>query len=441
MNDINNTEKTPIYMDHASTTYPYDECIDIIKKDLEHSLFNWGNPSNTYALSESPKAIIKEAKTKIAKVINCDPSEIYFTSGASEGNAFVCSQARASCKGHAYCSPFEHHNYTERLKREHRAPSEDVNTIIVEDSYFPNMVKRISDYTGTSPLDAFKHPFHRLKEFFNYTKFLSEKNSFRYSIYSHMLVDNITGSIFNVKPLFAACHELGMLTACDCTQALGNLKIDVKDLGCDIAVFSGHKVHAPKGIGFMYISNRITYRIKPLIYGTQQKEFRGGTENVPYIDALGYAVEKAEDARIYKLRNGLMLKDQIIEYLEDFKYKYGVEYTVNEIPCNRCQASIASTISFSLPNIESEVIQSILSDNGIYIGTGSGCSDGSFDTDYIISKLAPKEFQRGTFRLSFDLHTTFEEVEEVMNGIFKNYIEITGINGGKYNGLEYDITE
>ena len=204
-----------IYLDNASTTYVYPECIDYASNIMRNL---WGNPSNIYSFGRNAKAIIDTAKDVLASCINAEPEEIFFTSGASEGNSWALAQ---TCN--FYVSPFEHHNYLDAN-----------NTTVISD-----------------------------KDVLSCNEFGPDVG------YAHMLVSNETGELFTRVPeYFKHVHKCGGLTICDCTQAFGNTEVDVKKLGCDFAIFSGHKFHAPKGIGFVYIKKEVQDSVVPIIYGT-----------------------------------------------------------------------------------------------------------------------------------------------------------------------------
>lgn len=359
-----------IYMDNASTTYVDLACVSIIDKVL---LESWGNPSNIYSFGRKAREIVENAKTIIAECINASPDEIFFTSGASEGNSWALDQ-----KFKIMISPFEHHNYLD-------AP----NTEILPD-------KDVMFYSG----------------------FGTDVG------YAHMLVSNETGELFNEVPkYFEYVHKRGGMTICDCTQAFGNVKVDVKELGCDFAIFSGHKFHAPKGVGFVYIKKEVQKKITPLIYGTQQNHKRGGTENVPYIAALAIAAQKASNNLEFKVQHSRKLMSTALTYLTTEARKQHIDFILTEDYIN---AFIPSTVSFCLKDVESEVIQSILSeDYSIFIGIGSGCSDGSMEANPTLKALGiPEEFIHGPIRLSFSEKNTQEEVKEVIDKILYVYKKV-----------------
>lgn len=358
-----------IYFDNASTTEVKEVYIKVIEDILRKF---YGNPSNLYRIGERSKNIIETARGRIANVLNCLPEEIFFTSGSSEGNAWALRQRKR-----ILCSAYEHHNIIN-----------NIDSIVVGEDYLEKSVEVKRNKTGFIGL-----------------------GNFRNFLYSHMLVNNETGEIFDVKKQFEFAHELEMITHCDMTQALGNVEFDFKNLGVDIATFSGHKFHCPKGIGFNYF-NKDTFTdeegrslIHPLIYGGGQ-EFgvRAGTENVPYIFVLSLAVEDAIKNYAKKLNHCYNLKKLYYNLLKDS----GVEY-IHVSPAN----SIESTASICIKNIESEIIMEMLSEKEIYIGTGSACNNGLMEVDSVLSAMdISKEYIHGLIRISFSLENTQEEVVE-----------------------------
>lgn len=357
-----------IYLDNASTSYTYKRVIQIIEQDLSNA---WANPSNIYDISKLSREIISTAKSTIANVIKCDPDEIFFTSGASEGNAWAIKQRQ-----YCLCSPFEHHNY-----------SANINTTEVTDKEFKNFLKDPS-------------------------RFVANKS------YAHILVSNETGELFDVAPLFELAHESGIFTICDCTQALGNIHIDIKAIGCDMAVFSGHKFHAPKGIGFCYIKKSVQKNIIPLIFGTQQGGLRGGTENIAFIHAMSVAAELSDSMVLAMHERSLSFKKTIKSELENA----GVDY----IETVKSSSQTNNIFSFCLKNVESEVIQQLLQDEGIYIGTASACNTGEMKNNKTLEVLGIKpEYIRGHIRISFNIINSESDIKIAISEIIKYYKELT----------------
>jgi cysteine desulfurase len=216
-----------------------------------------------------------------------------------------------------------------------------------------------------------------------------------------------------VKPLFNLAHEYGMFTLCDMTQCFGNMKINVKEYDADMCVFSGHKFHAPKGIGMVYINKDVQDRIVPLISGTQQNGKRAGTENIAYIHGLGLAAKKSCEEASEKA----ILSDKLQKYIIEKLDNSGIPYVINKGKNN-----IYSTLSIALKGVESEVLQMMLNDKDIYIGVGSGCNNGLFEDNATLKEMGvDPEYIRGPIRFSFSLKNTQNDVDKAVDELIKAY--------------------
>ena len=364
-----------IYFDHASTTYVNQNWID----DIAYILKNmWGNPSNIYEFGQTSHRIIQEAREKIANSLEVEPDEIYFTSGASEGNAWALIQ-----RGKCVCSQYEHHDITK-----------NPIAVVAGEDYLDGILKT-KDYLT------------KIVRYDNFT-------------YSHMYVNNITGEIFDVGKMCSKSHEVKMLFHSDMTQALGNAPIDLRGWNIDMATFSGHKIHTPKFVGFNYFNKKAfpnNKPIKPLIYGGgQESNLRAGTENVPYIHVLGEAVESAVKNMEFKQEYTKELKRLLIDKLSQTDVPFIIASPGN---------SINSTVAICFKDIESEVLSMMLSDDGIFIGTGSACTNGEKENDSTLEAMGiPKDYIRGLLRFSFDITNNALEIDYVVNKIAEHYKEL-----------------
>ena len=369
-----------IYLDNASTTYIYPEVKEAIISELDY----FGNPSNLYNIGYKQFEKVEIARRKIAKAINCNPEEIFFTSGSSEGNAWALAQGEK-----CLCSAYEHHNISNNPK-----------SIKIDEDYLDRCIQ--SNWNMQSYYENV------------YSKFCC----------SHMLVNNETGEIFNVNKFFEKAKYFKMFTHCDMTQALGNLKIDMsKYENIDMATFSGHKIHGPKGIGFCYINGKYLPRLKPMIYGgIQESGKRAGTENVPYIVGLGIAVEKAcSDAKL-KWIHCQDLRNRCLNILFESGLKENEDYVINEGAEN-----IPSTLNIAFKGIEGEVLMLAMQDRNIIVGTGSACNSGDMEPSEVLKEMrVPEDFIHGAIRLSFDLSNKLEDVDFAMRELIKTYKSLTG---------------
>lgn len=329
-----------IYLDNCSTT----KLSELVKKNIIENLDLFANPSSIYNIGIESKKMIEISRNKIANCINCEPSEIYFTSGASESNTWALQDK-------FYCENYEHHSIL-------------------------NNKNRVYDLKKSK-------------------------------IVSYMMVNNEVGFINDIKTIRKEFKDYQF--HCDATQAIGNIQIDVRDLDIDTMSFSGHKFHAPKGIGVLYVKNGI--KINPLIYGGKQElGIRGGTENLIGIFAIGVAIECACENIELKTKHCGVLKNRIVSNLKNKNLDFMIngENTINSI----------LNISFSGFESESLLLQLELKD--IYVSSGSACNSGSLNPSETLKFLnVPSEYINGTIRISFDLENTVEEVDIFCNELIK----------------------
>lgn len=331
-----------IYLDHCATT----KLSENVKNDILNNLDNFGNPSSIYSIGFKAKEIIENSRKKIAECINCRPSEIYFTSGASEANSWALQSP-------FFCLPYEHHS----ILNNH-------NSIVNNYKYY--------------------HYYHQ--QFFS----------------TNMLVNNEVGFINNLKEFRKKYPTHYFHT--DATQAIGNIDVDIQKLNVDTLSFSGHKFHAPKGIGVLYINSKSILYPEPIIYGGKQENgLRGGTENILGISAMGVAIEDAFNNISRKQKHCKMLKERLINNLNNAKLDYII---------NTPENSIDSILSISFRGIDSQVILTYLDTQGICISNGSACNSGTTEISETLQWLkVPQEYVYGTLRVSFDLENTIEEID------------------------------
>lgn len=360
------------YFDNASTT-PVDEKIQNL---IFETMKKFGNPSNNYLIGKEAKRMIEKAREQVASAIGAEPNEIYFTSGASESNSMAILQ-----REHCWCSPYEHHSIIYNKRVEIKTNLEESLLLLKKD--YENK-KIANDYSNNLMV-------------------------------SQMLVNNETGEIFNIKSIAELCDKMGILLHSDATQSIGKIRVNVKEEKIKILSLSGHKFYVPKGIGAIFIDKNIN-PIIPLIYGGgQERKVRGGTENVPYIVALGEGITQAVadiDKNYYHYLN---LKNIFLKKLKTYK---NIDW-INNSPDN---SSIPSILNISFKNIEGEILASLLNDEKIYVGTGSACSTGNFEPSHVLKAMkVPDDYISGAIRISFGKENTEEEVIQLAEKIFEKY--------------------
>ena len=323
-----------IYFDNAATTPVLPCAWDAMKAAPE------GNPSSIHAAGREAKAALENARAAIARCVNCNPSEVYFTSGATEACNWavksICSTADFRHRS-MIASPFEHHAVTEAVAQ-----------------------YNVPKYTK---LDL-----------------------------AQMLVNNETGQIYNIKRFRG---KVGLL-ACDMTAAIGHISVNVEELSPDYAMFGGHKFGAPKGIGALIVKEGCP--IAPMIFGgAQERGERGGTVSVPLACAMAAALEwhtknMADNAiHIHKVR------DQLIFDLAQL----GVDHIVNFNDGHRRFAEHILSIRF--PGVYGAALAAALSENGVMVSTGSACSSGeNRASENLIASGLTEEEALSTVRFSFD---------------------------------------
>jgi len=362
-----------IYLDNNATT-PVDE--RVLEVMLPYLKGMYGNPSSVHFSGREAKAAMENAREQVAKFINADPSEIYFTSGGTEsdnialkGSAFLQKDKR----NHVIVSSIEHH------------------AILESANYLEKEGFKV-DYLGVDH-DGFVSADE-----------LKEKINDKTAIVSIMQANNEVGTIQDIPSLSAIAKEAGAIFHTDAVQAAGKVKIDVDELGADMLSISGHKVYGPKGIGFIYI--RKGKRITPLFHGGHhEKKRRAGTENIPGIVGLGTALELAES-----LREAEHIRlDELAEFFID-----GVKQAVPNVYMNgpRNNNRVPSTVNLSFEYIEGESIILSLDMKGIAVASGSACTSGSLSASHVLTAMSvPVELAQGSIRFSMGRFTSKEDLE------------------------------
>lgn len=370
-----------VYLDHAATTYTDQE---VLKEMLPFFSDLYGNPSSLHSYGREVKRHIDIARNKVAKAIGALPDEIFFTAGGSESDNWAIkgiAYANANKGKHIITTKTEHHAalYTcESLEKEGfnvtYLPVDKYGMINIEE-----LKSAISDDT---------------------------------ILISIMYANNEIGTIQPIEEISRIAKENKIYFHTDAVQAIGNIKIDVKEQNIDLLSLSAHKFYGPKGIGALYIRKGI--RIKNLIYGGgQEKGKRAGTENVPGIVGLGKAIEKAAE-NIDKYNNKIAkLRNKLIEGVME-----RIPYT---ILTGHPERRLAGNASFCFKYIEGEALLLNLDLKGIAGSSGSACTSGSLDPSHVLLAIGlPHEIAHGSLRLTIGNINTEEDIDyvlEVLPGI------------------------
>ena len=337
-----------IYLDNAASTK-----IDpiVFAEMLIYLKENYGNASSLHSLGRKSRQAIEHAREQVAKSINAEPNQIFFTSGSTESNNWIISNFN-----HVLCSKVEHHSILNNPKC----------TPIT----FDNLANTIHK----------QHP----------------------DLVTHMYVNNETGQIYNIKEMAEICHKMKVPFHTDATQAFSHIPIDVKIFNVDSMSLSGHKFHAPKSVGILYLKEPDKY--KPMLYGgSQEKYFRAGTENVAGIVGMGKACElhnynEETDTKIENMR----------EHLKAF--------IINNIPDVRINETfhrVNNILNVSFKGVEGESLMLMLDRAGICVSSGSACNSGSLEPSHVLKSMGvPDDYIYGTIRFSFSKFNTLEEIIE-----------------------------
>lgn len=368
-----------VYMDYSATTYTKDE---VLKEMLPYFTQHFGNPSSTYGLARETTKAIDTARERVAKALNCDRSEVYFTGGGSEADNWAL-------KGVAFANVKKgKHIITTRI--EHHA-------ILHTCEYLQKLGFEITY------LDVDKEGFIDVEEL----KKAIRKDTILVSV---MFANNEIGTIEPIKEIGKVCKENGVLFHTDAVQAIGHVEIDVKEMNIDLLSLAAHKFYGPKGIGALYIRRGV--RIDNLIHGgAQERNRRAGTENIASIVGLGKAIEMATTDIEGKTKRLNALRDKLIDGLLE-----KVPYTRLNGP--RYEGRLNNNVNICFNFIEGEGILLWLDEAGICASSGSACTSGSLDPSHVLLSIGlPHEVAHGSLRLTIGDGTTEEEVDYVLEQI------------------------
>ncbi|ACD23565.1 MULTISPECIES: cysteine desulfurase NifS [unclassified Clostridium] len=364
-----------VYMDYAATTYVKPE---VLEEMLPYFTKNFGNPSSFYEISRITKMAIDEARAKVAKALNCETSEVYFTGGGSEADNWAIKGIASAHKNkgnHIITTKVEHHavlhtcQYLEKLGFE-------VTYLDVDEEGFINIEDLKNAITDKTIL------------------------------VSIMFANNEIGTIQPIKEIGEICKERNVYFHTDAVQAIGNAPIDVKEMNIDMLSLAGHKIYGPKGIGVLYIKKGI--RIENLIHGGgQERTRRAGTENIASIVGLGKAIELATANLEEHIKTMSELRDRLIDGLLEIPYSH--------LNGPRGDKRLPGNVNVRFRFIEGESILLSLDFEGICASSGSACTSGSLDPSHVLLAIGlPHEEAHGSLRLTLGDGSNIEDVDYVI---------------------------
>ena len=367
-----------IYADNAATTKMSENAINTM---LFHMKEVYGNPSSLYSVGQKAKEALEDARRRASAVLNCEPREIYFTSGGSEAdNQAIISAARfnaAKGKKHIISTAFEHHAVLHTLDK------------LKKEGFEIELLDVHSNGIVTAE---------------------QVKNAIREdtALVTIMYANNEIGTIQPISEIGAVCRESGVLFHTDAVQAIGHIPVDIQKDNIDMLSLSAHKFKGPKGVGILYAKKGIPLT-NIIDGGAQERGKRAGTENLPGIVSMVAALEDAtKDLQGYKERLS-PLRDRLIDGLFEIPY--------SDLNGDR-DKRLPATVNFCFEGIEGESLLLLLDDKGIQASSGSACTSGSLDPSHVLLAIGrPHEVAHGSLRLSLSDDVTTEEVDYIIKSV------------------------
>ncbi len=364
-----------IYADNAATTKMSKKAVETMFYHVENT---FGNPSSLYEVGQRAKEVLEQAREDVAKVINAEPGEIYFTSGGSEAdNQAILTAAelgRQKGKKHIISSAFEHHAVLHTLNK-------------LEKQGFEITLLDVHENGIVSPKEL--------------------ENAIREdtALVTIMFANNEIGTIQPIREIGEICRKHGVLFHTDAVQAVGHVLVDVKADNIDMLSSSAHKFHGPKGVGFLYVKKGI--RLQNLIEGgAQEKGKRAGTENLPSIAAAAEALKEAYSKIDENSEKLTKLRNKLIKGLAEIPHSALNGDAEHRLPGN---------VNFCFEGIEGESLLLLLDDKGICASSGSACTSGDLDPSHVLLAIGRvHDVAHGSLRLSLGEDITDEEVDYIV---------------------------
>ena len=372
-----------VYFDNAATT-PTDPAIAQVV--LEYMTGKYGNAGSVHSFGREARAAVDTAREQVAKLINAQPTEIFFTAGGTESDNISLKGVAYANRGrgnHIITSAIEHHGVLE--------PCEQLKKEGFEITILP------VDEFGRVSVESVKAAI--------------KPETILISI---MFANNEVGTIQPIAEIGALAHEKGIYFHTDAVQATGNWPIDVKAMNIDLLTMSGHKVNAPKGIGALYVRKGV--RLRSIQQGGgQERHLRPGTENVPGIVGLGLAAEKAAAQMTEKVRATSALRDKLMQ---------GISAKIPDVKLNGHPTErLPGNVNFSIRYVEGESLLLNLDMKGIAASSGSACTSGSLDPSHVLLAMGlDHATAHGSLRLTLGMGNTEEDVDYFLE-VFPSIVE------------------
>jgi cysteine desulfurase len=366
-----------IYLDNNATTRVAPEVLDAM---LPYLGDRYGNPSSLHRVGAAAAVALKEARERAAAFLNCRESELVFTSGGTESN-------NAAIAGVLEAAPHKKHVVTTRVEH----PSVLEYCRFLEDTGY-----RVT-YLGVN-----RDGLLDLAE-------LEEAVTDDTALVSIMYANNETGVIFPIKKIAAVIGSRGVPLHVDAVQAAGKLPLDMSQIHADLLTVSGHKLHASKGAGLLYI--RRGTRTSPFIIGGgQERGRRSGTENIPAIVGMGKALEMAGENREKTVDRIRRLRDTLEDGI--------LSNTPNAVRNGTPDSRLPNTSNISFDGVEGEAVLLLFDEAGICASSGSACATGAIEPSHVLKAMGvPNSLAQGSVRFSLSRYTTAEEIDRVVETI------------------------
>lgn len=364
-----------VYADNAATTCVSKTALDAMMPYLTEQ---YGNPSSLYAFAQNSKEALENARKTVADIIGAQPKEIYFTSGGSEAdNQAIVSMAKVGAlkgKKHLISTKFEHHAVLHTLKKLEKEGFEVTLLDVHEDG-----VVRLEDLEAAVREDT--------------------------ALVTIMFANNEIGTVQPIKEIGEFCRARKIPFHTDAVQAAGHMPINVQEMNIDLLSMSGHKFHAPKGVGVLYAKTGMPL-FNIIEGGAQERGKRAGTENIPGIVALAAALKESVDNMEANTAKIIPMRDKLFAEL-------------SKIPHSKINGSlehhVPGTVNMCFEGIEGESLLLLLDAKGICASSGSACTSGSLDPSHVLLSLGlPHEVAHGSLRLSIGEYNTMEEIDHII---------------------------
>ena len=364
-----------VYADNAATTAVSKTAVDAM---MPYLTTLYGNPSSLYGFAQEAKEALEAARKTVADIIGAEPREIYFTSGGSEAdNQAIVSMAKFGAikgKKHLISTKFEHHAVLHTLKQLEKQGFEVTLLDVHEDG-----VVRLEDVENAIREDT--------------------------ALVTIMFANNEIGTVQPIKEIGELCRAKKIPFHTDAVQAAGHMPLNVVDMNIDLLSMSGHKFHAPKGVGVLYAKRGLPL-FNIIEGGAQERGKRAGTENIPGIVALAAALKESVDNMEENTAKIIPMRDKLFAEL-------------SKIPHSKINGSlehhVPGTVNMCFEGIEGESLLLLLDAKGVCASSGSACTSGSLDPSHVLLALGlPHEVAHGSLRLSIGEYNTMEEIDHII---------------------------